>query len=123
MLVRFSMVVVFAVLLIGGAAFVQAQSDTDVPDATSRTPGRRRSDDSPFGLKDMLAKQRSEREKKDHEEMLERGDEALRLAKQLEASYEQNGSFSSQDRVKLEILEKTVTKIRKELGASEESEA
>ena len=112
---------VIAVLLIGGATVVQAQSDPDLPDASSRT-GRRRSDDSPFGLKDMMAKQRTEREKKDHQEMLDRGDEALRLAKQLEAAYAQNGNFSAQDRVKLEMLEKTVTKIRKELGASDESE-
>ena len=110
-----------AILLLGGAVVVQAQSD-GLPDASSRS-GRRRADDSPFGLKDMLAKQKAEREKKDHEEMLERGAEALRLTKQLEASYAANGSLSPQDRSKLESLERVVTKIRKELGASEDSEA
>ena len=74
----------------------------------------------PTGLKEMMAKQRAERDKKDHEEMLERGDEALRLAKQLEASFSQNKTFSQQDRVKLESLEKVVTKIRRELGGDDD---
>ena len=110
-----------ALLLLGGAAFVQAQSD-GVPDASVRAPGQRRNEDTPFGLKDMMAKQKVEREKKDHEEMLERGDEALRLTKQLEASYAATGTLSSSDRAKLDSLERVVTKIRKELGASEASE-
>jgi hypothetical protein len=68
----------------------------------------------------MIAKQRAERDKKDHEEMLERGDEALRLTKQLEMSFEQNKGFSEADRTRLESLEKTVTKIRKELGGDDD---
>jgi hypothetical protein len=69
----------------------------------------------------MLAKQRLEREKKDYEEMLDRGEEALRLTKQLEVSFEQNKGFSQQDRGRLEALEKVVVKIRKELGADDDA--
>lgn len=121
MLVRISFLSVFALLLFGGVSFVRAQSD-DLPDASSRVPGQRRNNDTPFGLKDMLAKQKAERDKRDHQEMLDRGDEALRLTKQVEASYAANGSLSSQDRARLESLERVVVKIRKELGASEDSE-
>jgi hypothetical protein len=110
--------VVFAGLLIGASIAVHAQSD--LPDASTRDPYQRRRDAPPTGLKEMMAKQRAERDKKDHEEMLERGDEALSLAKQLEASFSQNKTFTQQDRIKLESLEKVVTKIRRELGGDDD---
>jgi hypothetical protein len=71
----------------------------------------------------MLAKQKAARDKKDHEEMLARGEEALRLANQLEASFAQNNELSRQDRAKLESLEETVLKIRKELGGDDDGES
>lgn len=70
----------------------------------------------------MIAKQRAERDKKDHEAMLERGDEALMLTKQLEVSFTQNNGFSEADRDRLESLEKVVTKIRKELGGDDDAD-
>jgi len=111
--------VVFAVLLIGASIAVHAQPP-DLPDASTPGLNRRNREDPPTGLKEMMAKQRAERDKKDHEEMLERGDEALRLAKQLEASFSQNKTFTQQDRIKLESLEKVVTKIRRELGGDDD---
>lgn len=116
---RFSRVLFFLVILLAAAGACYAQND--LPDASSRS-GRARNDEGPLGLKEMLARQKAERNKRDYEEMLERGDEALRLAKQLEASFEQNKGFSSQDRTRLDSLEKVVTKIRKELGADDDSE-
>jgi hypothetical protein len=118
--VFFSRLIVFAVLLLT-VATVDSYSQTELPDASTRS-GRPRRDDAPMGLKEMLARQKVERDRKDHEEMLERGEEALRLARQLEASFEQNNGFSSLDRARLESLEKVVTKIRKELGADDDSE-
>jgi len=117
-LARFSSVIIF-MLLLATATFAQ----NDLPDASSRTPGRPRSDDASINLKEMLARQKAERDKKDYDEMLKRGEEALRLAKQLENSYEQNRGFSSDDRARLESLEKVVTKIRKELGGDDDSES
>ncbi|HEV8592977.1 MAG TPA: hypothetical protein VGQ55_12805, partial [Pyrinomonadaceae bacterium] len=73
--------------LLAGAMLVSGQSD-----ATSRFPGDRKDPDAPFGVKEMLAKQRVARDKKDYEAMLKRGDEALVLSKQLESSFEQNKS-------------------------------
>ncbi|MEO6334331.1 MAG: hypothetical protein ABIO91_05040 [Pyrinomonadaceae bacterium] len=105
-------------ILVGGAALA-AYSQSDLPDASMRS-NREKKEDLPMGLKEMLAKQRAERDKKDHEELLERGDEALRLTKQLENSFEQNRGLSHQDRAKLESLERVVGKIRKELGADDD---
>ena len=119
-LARFSGMVLFILLLTAAAGVCYGQSD--LPDASSRTPGRPRNDDASVNVKEMLARQRAERDKKDYDEMLKRGDEALRIAKQLENSFEQNKAFSSDDRTRLEALEKVVVKIRKELGADEDSE-
>jgi hypothetical protein len=119
MLSRFTSLIVFAILL--GATALVACSQTELPDASSRS-SRDRKEDLPMGLKEMLAKQKAERDKKDHEELLERGDEALRLARQLESSFSEHKGLSQQDRSRLESLEKIVGKIRKELGGADDGE-
>ncbi len=103
-----------------GVEAARSQSDL-LPDASTRS-GRRSRGDKPYGLDEMLAKQRAARDKKDHEEMLERGEEALRLAKQLEASFAQNQDLSRQDKARLESLEVTVRKIREELGGDDDDD-
>ena len=118
MVAYLSKLVFIAVLLGIGAVAVYSQPP-DLPDASNRS-GRQRKDDMPIGLREMIAKQKLEREKKEHEEMLERGDEALRLAKQLEMSFEQGKGITQQDKTRLESLEKVVTKIRKELGGDDD---
>ena len=73
-------------------------------------------------VKDMLAKQRTLRDKKDHEEMLKRAEEAAILSQQLENAFEQKKQLSGQDIQKLESLEKIVTKIRRELGGDDDED-
>jgi hypothetical protein len=77
-------------------------------------------EDLPKNIKESLVKQRIEREKKDYREMLERGEEALKLSDELEKSIAQTSKLSSQDQIKLERLEKIVKKIRKELGGDDD---
>ena len=120
MFLRFLILTIIALPLFGVLS-VRAQSD-DFPDASTRSGRPRREDPPAQGLREMLAKQRAERDKKDHQELLDRGDEALKLAQQLEASFEQHGGFSQEDRARLESLERTVVKIRKELGAENDDE-
>ena len=119
MFLRLLTLTIFDLTIVGGASLVNAQPD-ELPDASMRAPGRPRREEAPQGLREMLAKQRTERDKKEYQELLDRGDEALRLTKQLEASYEQHGGFSQEDRIRLESLERTVAKIRKELGAEDD---
>jgi hypothetical protein len=109
----------FFVAVLTGMSLVANAQPPDLPDATTSRPRGRRAD-LPFGMKEMLAKQRLERQKKEYQEMLDRGDEALRLTSQLEHSYAQNNGFSQADRARLESLEKLVTKIRKELGGDDD---
>lgn len=108
-----------AILTLGAALAASAQTD-----ASSALPGRdnRRREEEAKTIKDMLAKQQALRDKKDHAEMLKRGEQALQIASQLEKSFEQNEQLSPQDKTKLESLEKLVTKIRNELGGDDVDE-
>lgn len=114
MLVVTSKYLFMLALIFAGVSAVAAQS------ADSALPGRQEKDDQPRSFKEMLTKQRVEREKKDHEEMLKRGDEAALLTQQLDNAFQQNKTFSQKDQQKLETLERIVTKIRKELGGDDD---
>jgi hypothetical protein len=70
----------------------------------------------------MMARMRAERDKKEHQEMLDRGDEALKLANELEAAFAKNKNLSSEDKDRLESLESVVEKIRKELGGDDDDD-
>lgn len=108
----------FLLAIIGSvAANISAQSDNLGPTASGRQESK---DDQPRNFKEMLSKQRIEREKKDHEELLKRGDEAAQLTQQLDDAFQRNNSLSQREQQKLESLEKIVTKIRKELGGDDD---
>lgn len=92
------------------------------PDASDSLPTRRRPPDPSTSLKSMIAKQQADRDKRDHREMLERGEQALRLANQLGAAFDQNKKLSSEDKVRLESLQQVVEKIRKELGGDDDDD-
>ena len=86
-------------------------------------PDRRKAaDDDGQVVKDMLAKQQSAREKKEYELLIERGEAALKLSNELEASFEKKEHLSETERKKLEEFEKLVSKIRDDLGGDEDGE-
>lgn len=84
--------------------------------------GRSNPNDEPKTVKEYLAKQRLEKAKKDHEELLKRGDELLVLTGQLEAAYERNNDLSPADRSKLESVEKLAERIRRSLGGGDDED-
>ncbi len=108
----FLLALAFAVLSV--SAFAQTSSNTD-----PLIPGRERID-QPKTVKEYLAKQRTEKEKKDHEELLKRTEEAALLSEQLETAFAKNNQLSPADQAKLESLERLVSKIRKNLGADDD---
>lgn len=92
-------------------------------DASGRSSGSGQKEEVPKGIKESLAKQRIDREKKDFAELLERGEEALKLTDELEKSFvKNNNAFSNEDQRKLDRLEKVVKKIRNELGGDSDDE-
>lgn len=78
--------------------------------------------DRPKSFKETLEKLRIEREKKDFDEMIDRGEEALKLSGELEKAFERNGRLTSNEVSKLASVEKLVKKIRSELGGGDDDE-
>ncbi|MDQ3132025.1 MAG: hypothetical protein M3Q99_14855 [Acidobacteriota bacterium] len=109
----FTLVFVFA-----AAIGINAQSDASTP--SGRAPVK---DDLPKNIQETLDKHKIEQAKKDHEEMIERGEEALKLSEELEKSVANNDKLSPQDQTKLARLEKITKKIRKELGGDDDDGA
>ena len=107
------------VLLFLAVASASAQSSDN---SESLIPGRRPQQDQPKSVKEYLAKQRAEKARKDHEELLRRGEEVVTLTEELETAFETNNGLSPADRTKLANLEKLVTKIRKNLGGDDDDE-
>ena len=85
-------------------------------------PGEQDTDDGPKGFKETLEKMRIEKEKKDFNEMIDRGDEALKISDELQHSFEQNGKLSESDLARLAKVEKLVKKIRDELGGRDDND-
>lgn len=115
---RFSLIVLFVAV---AGVFSSASGQNN--DAWSPFPGRdpRREEESKL-VKDMLAKQQSNREKKEYEEMLERGEKALALSEELEKAFEKSDQLAPQQEKNLVELEKIAIKIRDDLGGSDDEE-
>lgn len=109
--------IVFAVFLsITTIICVNAQTEID-----PRT-GRATREDVPKSVKEMLAKGRIDREKKDYDELIQRGEEVAKLSQEIEQSFAKHNKLTSDDNKKLERLEKTLKKIRSELGGDNDDE-
>lgn len=106
--------IVFAVLF--GSVAVSAQIDP-----FNRDPRRAEREEEAKIVKEMLAKQQSEREKKEHEELLKRADTALELSNELDKAFEEGDQLSIEDK-RLAELEKVVKKIRDDLGGDDDDE-
>jgi hypothetical protein len=92
-------------------------------DADSNRPGvQSNPDDRPKSIREMMQKMRIDQEKKDYQEMIDRGEEALKISEQLEQSFSQGSTLSRSDREKLDALEKLVKKIRGELGGENDDD-
>ena len=120
MLYKFIQLIFTAVFF--SLAIVCVNAQTDTPDAGTRS-GTSNKEDFPKGIKETLARGRIEREKKDYEELLKNGEEAVKLSESLEKTFAESNRLSAEDLKKLERLEKLAKKIRRELGADEGDDA
>ena len=111
---------IFAFIFILAVTALVAQNADGTSSLFPRTNDR---EDQPKSVKEQLEKLRIEKEKKDHQSMLLRGDEALKISEELERKINANAQLDSKDRVQLESLEKLLKKIRSELGGDDDSES
>lgn len=93
-------------------------ADTNGPPNFGRNDDR----DSPRNVKEMLFKMQMEKEKKEFQAMLDRGEEAAKLTEQVSRSFESHKSLTDDDRQKIVEVEKLVKKIRSELGGSDDDD-
>lgn len=106
---------VFAVVLFAASAsLAQIPPMGDPSPVPSRDPFSQ-----PRNIRESLAKFKAEKSKKEHAELLKRGEEAVELSEQLKLTVESGGQLSASDLEKLESLEKIVTRIRKDLGGND----
>ena len=103
------------VMLFASAAY--SQIDASTPNGRPQPK-----EDLPKNIKETMAKQRIEQEKKDYEALLKRSEEAVKLSEELEKSFADSNQITSNDQKKLDRLEKLVKKIRSELGADDDGE-
>ena len=78
--------------------------------------GQHPEDEHPTGLKEGLEKMRIEKEKKEHDQMVARGEEVVKISQEVQRSFEKGGSLTKDDLDKVAKVEKLVKKIRDELG-------
>lgn len=110
----------FSLLL---AMFFAVSAMAQGADASNATNRQQPKEELPKNIRETLAKQKIEREKKDYEELLQRSEEAAKLSQELEKSFVNSNQLSTEDQKKLDRLEKLVKKIRTELGADDDGDA
>ncbi len=103
----------FAVLLFASAV--------TYADAQFRDPAPEK-EEYPKTVKETLAKGRIDREKKEFQQLIERGEEAVEISSELDKSFTKQKKLSSEDQKKLDRLEKLIKKIRDELGGDDDDE-
>ncbi len=115
---KFFYTFLFLILTFGlTAVSISAQADASNPFSGSRPE-----EPLPTNIRESLKKQEIERLKKDYDELLENGEQAVKLSEEVEFSFTKNNKLTSGDIEKLDKIEKLLKKIRKELGGDDENE-
>ncbi len=123
MALKFCLMFSLATGISGFAAYGQTPVPGEITAPTFPSRQGTQEDDRPKSIRERLSKNRIDRERKEHEEMLDRGEEALILSEKLEFALEKNDEFSANDLRDLEALEKVVLRIRKDLGGDSDKQA
>ncbi|KXJ99527.1 MAG: hypothetical protein UZ17_ACD001002372 [Acidobacteria bacterium OLB17] len=111
--------IIFALAGILGLAAVASAQDRQQGE-TPLFPRRTGEPDPPEGVREMLERMRIEKAKKDYEEMIDRGEQAAKLAHKIESSVSKREALSTQDRDDLAALEKLTRQIVDALGGDED---
>ena len=108
-------------LLLFCAIDISAQNGSVPPIVRSNSADDKNENNS-ASIDDMIVKQKISRQKRDYDELLKRGDEALKLSEELESSFDGRDSFSAEDIQRIQAFEKVVTKIRNDLGGDDQDD-
>ena len=95
-----------------------AQAQVDTPPSIKIRVTEDKDDGDANTIQEMLVKQQITRRKKEYDDMLKQGEDALKLSEELQNTFDANDNLSNQEIQKLQELEKIVSKIREELGGN-----
>ena len=114
----------FSIILVAlGFAFHSAASAQGADGRSPMVPSRDAAeDDRPKSIRETLEKLRIEKEKKEFDEMIGRGEEAVRISEELEKAFDTHGRLESEHLTKVAAVEKLAKKIRSELGGGDGEE-
>jgi len=116
----FNLIRINFIVFLFSTAVICVNAQIDMPDASSPTNrSNQTKEDIPKNVKEKLAQNRIEREKKDYQELLDHSDEAFKLSGELQKSFTKQNKLTADDQKKVDRLEKLVKKIRKELGGDD----
>ncbi|HMO80236.1 MAG TPA: hypothetical protein PKD24_05550 [Pyrinomonadaceae bacterium] len=104
----------FSAAVFIGAVVAGAQTPINPSPPPPGSPNIR--EPRPRTMRDMVEQRRIQRQRRDHEEMLQRAESAVKLAEELELAAAEKDILSASDRKKLDDLERLVTRIRRDLG-------
>ncbi|MFZ1699426.1 MAG: hypothetical protein WBO10_08750 [Pyrinomonadaceae bacterium] len=110
-------VFVFIAVIVGGGAVASYAQDN--PDPLISKPGDNR-DDYPKSFREMMVKMRIDKEKKEYQQMLDRGEEVKKITEELEKAVARKGQLTRAEVNKVASVEKLVKKIRSELGGDDD---
>ncbi len=110
---RYLAIPIFLIMLAAAGSVSGQSADNEVMFPNEDDRKRTRPSTS---IREMVQKQRAAKLRKEHEEMLKRGEEAMELVGQLDRSLESGGKLTKPDIEKLDRLEKLASRIRKDLG-------
>lgn len=118
MSLRFSKI--FFVILFCVIAYTQVcAQDAGLPNGR---PSASNPDELPESFREGIAKQRIKAEEKEYKELIEKGEEAVKLSDEISQNYESHKNLTAEDTKKIDRLEKVVKKIRQDLGAKDEAD-
>ena len=117
---RMSHILLLICLALAGFVSTYAQAGADNKGSILAKPGEDDKETAPKTFRESLEKMRIEKDKKDHDQMIERGSDLVKLTEELEKDVEANGRLSEKEKPKLSTVEKLAKKIRSELGGDDD---
>lgn len=125
----FRVILLLPLLLVLGSA-TQAQRNPDSNSNSDSRPQLKNDEDDTFCRKtgdaifdEMRIKACIKQQQKEFRELLDNGEEAVKLSSELEKTVEKSSGLMAEDQKKLERLEKLFKKIRNSLGGEDDEEA
>lgn len=115
----FKFIQLMMIVFLSAAVVIGINAQGILPDVSGSSDKSK--EEMPKNIKESLAKNRIDREKKDYEELVGRGEEIVTLSAEIGKSFERQKTFSAEDRKKIDRLEKLVKRIRKELGGDDDA--